>query len=99
VALRPAGIVNLPSGRSRSVAEVVEAILRGGRLNAEPVQSPRRKPCVHLAFDTTRLRQTLGDMPQTDFVEGLRGQYEHHLCTLRGQIERLNGGEKRGASS
>src|SRR5262249_42506699 len=55
LALRPTGTINLASGRSRSVAEVIETVLRVGGLRAAPIRLPRQKPAVHLAFDVSRL--------------------------------------------
>lgn len=76
---RPTGTLNVASGTSRSIAEVVETILRVSGCGITPLSQPRVKPCVHFAFDVSRLRNELGDLPQKDFAQGIREQYEHYL--------------------
>jgi UDP-glucose 4-epimerase len=79
VTARPAGTLNLVSGTSRSVAEVVETVLRVSGLGLTPVRLPRQKACLHLAYSTVRLREALGDWWQRDFAEGVCEQYQQHL--------------------
>jgi UDP-glucose 4-epimerase len=74
--VKPVGVLNLASGESRPVADVVEAVLRVAALDTRPTVLPRAKPCVHFAFDVSRLRQALGTWPLKDFETGVREQFE-----------------------
>jgi UDP-glucose 4-epimerase len=80
---RPSGIVNVASGKSRSIIEVIRTILRVSGRDLTPRRQPGTKPALHLAFDVSRLKQMLGEIPQKEFEQGLREQYEHHLRSGR----------------
>jgi UDP-glucose 4-epimerase len=84
VTARPAGTLNLVSGTSRSIAEVVDTVLQVSGLGLAPVRRPREKPCLQLAYSTARLRQALGDWAPRDFADGIREQYEQHLASRQG---------------
>jgi UDP-glucose 4-epimerase len=75
--VRPVGVLNLASGSSGRVADVIETVLRVSGLRAAPNRLSRQKPCLHFTFNVSRLHQALGDWPQTDFEAGVREQYEH----------------------
>jgi UDP-glucose 4-epimerase len=74
---RAAGVLNLASGTSRPVGEVVATILRVAGQSIAPTRLPSRKPCNHYTFDISRARQALGAWPLRDFEQGLREQFEH----------------------
>lgn len=76
---RPTGTLNVASGTSRSIAEVVDTIIRVSGRGITRLYQPRTRPCVHFVFDVSRLRNELGDLPQKDFAQGVREQYEHYL--------------------
>lgn len=82
IQLRPLGILNLASGSSRRAADVARIVLRVGGLEADPVQLPRRKPCVDLVVDVSLARQALGSWPLKDFEEGVRDQYSRWIESL-----------------
>jgi UDP-glucose 4-epimerase len=75
--VRPVGVLNVASGTSRSIAEVVDTILRVSASGLTPLRQPRAKPCTHFAVAISRLESVLGRWAMKDFAEGVREQYDH----------------------
>jgi UDP-glucose 4-epimerase len=75
IARRATGIVNVATGRSRSVLDVIRAIAIGSGRPLEPRFLPRPSPRVDFRFDVRRLEAVLGFRAQVDMEAAL-----HELC-------------------
>lgn len=66
-AVAPGGVVNLGTGVGHSLGELIDAVARGvGTTVTVEVQPALRVEVEHTLADTTRLRQLIGWVPQTD---------------------------------
>jgi UDP-glucose 4-epimerase len=66
------GIYNVATGRSRSFAQVVEAIRKLVPYEVAVTNAPRKSPITHRSYDITRLAQAVAGFPFTSFEEGMR---------------------------
>jgi UDP-glucose 4-epimerase len=66
------GVFNIATGRSRSFAQVVEAIRKLVPYEVAVTNAPRRSPITHRSYDITRLNQTVPGFRFTPLEDGLR---------------------------
>jgi nucleoside-diphosphate-sugar epimerase len=66
------GVVNIATGRSRSFAQVVEAIRKLVPYEVAVTNAPRKSPITHRSYDITRLSRAVPGFPFTPFEDGLR---------------------------
>jgi UDP-glucose 4-epimerase len=76
---QPTGTLNVATGASRSIADVVRTVIQASGRDLTPIFKPRQKPCCHFSFDISRLRAALGELDYRPFADGIREQYEHYL--------------------
>ncbi len=76
------GILNVASGRSATLKEAVETLIRISGKNLTPVYKERQKAKTEIRFDISRLTSALGFQAKTSLAEGLRQTYDwysaHH---------------------
>lgn len=65
------GVVNLGTGRSRPVSEVI-SLLQTELPGTRTIQESRDAPFEASAADTSRLREVVGWTPPTDLADGIR---------------------------
>jgi UDP-glucose 4-epimerase len=66
------GVFNIATGRSRSFAQVVEAIRKLVPYEVAVTNAPRKSPITHRSYDITRLNQTVPGFRFTPLEDGLR---------------------------
>lgn len=66
------GVFNIATGRSRSFAEVVEAIRKLVPYEVAVTSAPRKSPITHRSYDITRLNQTVSGFRFTPLEDGLQ---------------------------
>jgi nucleoside-diphosphate-sugar epimerase len=66
------GVFNIATGRSRSFAQVVEAIRKLVPYEVAVTNAPRKSPITHRSYDITRLSRAVPGFPFTPFEDGLR---------------------------
>lgn len=66
------GVFNIASGRSRSFAQVVEAIRKLVPYEVTVTNAPRKSPITHRSYDIARLDQAVPGFPFTPLEDGLR---------------------------
>ncbi len=83
---RATGVLNVATGRSRTVLDAVRAIVAASGRPLEPVARPRPTPRVDFQFNTRRIREALGFCPREDFDAAIRelcAQESAPAATLR----------------
>jgi nucleoside-diphosphate-sugar epimerase len=66
------GVFNIATGRSRSFAQVIEAIRKLVPYEVAVTNAPRKSPITHRSYDITRLDQAVPGFPFTPLEDGLR---------------------------
>jgi UDP-glucose 4-epimerase len=66
------GVFNIATGRSRSFAQVIEAIRKLVPYEVSVTNAPRKSPIPHRSYDITRLDQAVPAFPFTPLEDGLR---------------------------
>jgi nucleoside-diphosphate-sugar epimerase len=66
------GVFNIATGRSRSFAQVIEAIRKLVPYEVAVTNAPRKSPITHRSYDITRLEQAVPGFPFTPLEDGLR---------------------------
>jgi nucleoside-diphosphate-sugar epimerase len=66
------GVYNVATGRSRSFAQVVEAIRKLVPYEVAVTNAPRKSPITHRSYDVTRLARVVPGFAFTPFEDGLR---------------------------
>jgi nucleoside-diphosphate-sugar epimerase len=66
------GVFNIATGRSRSFAQVVEAIRKLVPYEVAVTNAPRKSPITHRSYDITRLDQAVPGFAFTPLEDGLR---------------------------
>jgi len=66
------GVFNIATGRSRSFAQVIEAIRKLVPYEVAVTNAPRKSPITHRSYDITRLDQAVPSFPFTPLEDGLR---------------------------
>jgi nucleoside-diphosphate-sugar epimerase len=66
------GVFNIATGRSRSFAQVIEAIRKLVPYEVAVTNAPRKSPITHRSYDIIRLDQAVPGFPFTPLEDGLR---------------------------
>ena len=66
------GVFNIATGRSRSFAQVIEAIRKLVPYEVAVTNAPRKSPITHRSYDIARLDQAVPGFPFTALEDGLR---------------------------
>lgn len=66
------GVFNIATGRSRSFAQVIEAIRKLVPYEVAVTNAPRKSPITHRSYNITRLDQAVPGFPFTPLEDGLR---------------------------
>ena len=66
------GVFNIATGRSRSFAQVIEAIRKLVPYEVTVTNAPRKSPITHRSYDITRLEQAVPGVRFTPLEDGLR---------------------------
>lgn len=77
---KQSGILNVASGHSVNLKEVVETIIQISGKKLTPLYKERQKEKINIAFDISRLTSVLGFEAKTSMQEGLRLTYDWYLA-------------------